>query len=130
MAQQELPPARLMRDAPDLLRDLFDQAAYLARQQGLDAEPADQLALALVDVMAANWGGRHINFPKGVTLRMIQRDLAIWREFDGSNHNELATRHGVTTVWVYAVIRKIRKMIRQDRQPGLFDLGDQPDGRK
>jgi Mor family transcriptional regulator len=121
MTLRELPPSRLMRDAPELLRDLFDQAAHLGRKRGLSAEDADALALELVDTMAANWGGRHINFPKGTSIKLIQRDLAIYQEFNGRNHSELAAKYGVTTVWVYAVIRKVRELTRKEGQPGLFE---------
>ncbi len=115
------PTELLMRDAPDLLRDLYDQTVHLARARGLDREDADRLALALVEVMTDNWGGRNFNFPKGTTMRLLKRDLAIWREFDGSNHSDLAVKYDVTTVWVYAIIRKVRALIRNERQPGLFE---------
>lgn len=115
------PTELLMRDAPDLLRDLYDQTAHLARARGLDREDADRLALALVEVMTDNWGGRNFNFPKGTTMRLLKRDLAIWREFDGSNHSDLAVKYDVTTVWVYSIIRKVRALIRDERQPGLFE---------
>jgi Mor family transcriptional regulator len=114
------PSQLLMRDAPDLLRDLYDQTTHLAKQRGLAREEADQLALALVDVMTGNWGGRNINFPKGTTMRLLKRDLAIWQEFDGRNHSDLAEKYDVTTVWVYSIIRKVRKLVRNEGQPGLF----------
>lgn len=116
-----LPTELLMRDAPELLRDLYDQAAHIARQNGLDRENADRLALALVDVMTDNWGGRNFNFPKGTTMRLLKRDLAIYREFDGNNHSDLAEKYDVTTVWVYSIIRRVRALIRDERQPGLFE---------
>lgn len=115
------PTELLMRDAPELLRDLYDQTAHLARQSGLNCEDADRMALALVEVMTENWRGRNINFPKGTTMRLLKRDLAIWREFDGGNHSDLAEKYDVTTVWVYSIIRKVRALIRNEQQPSLFE---------
>ena len=118
--QTEPTPARLMRDAPELLRDLFDHASSLLRQNGLSAERADILALELVDIMTQGWRGQVISFPKGAAMRLLRRDLAIYRDFTGNNYDELAQKYDVTTRWVRHVVNRVKNDIRNDSQSELF----------
>lgn len=109
-----------MRDAPEMLADLFDVVSTAASAHGASDDEADELALAVVDTLSQNWAGQTIYFAKGVLMRLRQRDLNIYRDFTGKNHAELATKYNVSTVWVYAVIRKVKAQIHSESQPSLL----------
>jgi Mor family transcriptional regulator len=38
-----------------------------------------------------------------------ERDEAIWQEFTGNNHVELARKYGLTTIHVYRIIKRMRQ---------------------
>ena len=110
----------IMRDAPEMLADLFDTVATTANKKGFEAEAADELALEVVDLLTAAWAGQQLYFGKGTHMRLRQRDLDIYREFDGKNHAELAAKYNVSVVWVYAVIRKVKARIHSETQQSLL----------
>lgn len=111
---------KIMRDAPDSLLDLFESVSTAAVAAGLDREKADKIGLEVVDILAAAWGGQAIYFAKNTHINLRQRDLNIYREFNGSNHAELAVKYNVSIVWVYAIIKRVRDSIRSDSQMPLL----------
>jgi len=48
-----------------------------------------------------------------------ERDEAIWREFKGDNHAELARRYGVTTIHIYRLIKRMTAEESARRQRAL-----------
>ncbi len=95
--------------APEFLADLFQYTSDIAQSQGLCDEAADRLADLLVERVAEEWGGLPIYIGKGTYMKLSRRDLGIYREFNGKNHQELAHRYGVSKVWVYAIIRRVKR---------------------
>jgi Mor family transcriptional regulator len=106
---------KVVRDGPELLVNLCEVISRQVREAGLDWETADTVALAVVESMAEQWGGQSVYFPKGshAQMRLRKRDLDIYREFTGHNHADLAARYGVSKVWVYAIVRRLREEIRK-----------------
>lgn len=113
-------PDRKMRDAPELLADLYAHTARIARDQGMDNEHADLLALAVTESIASHWGGQIVYVAKGARMRLSKRDLDIWRDFTGRNHAELAEKYDVSVQWIYAILKRVRDEIARESQPGLF----------
>jgi len=108
----------MVRNASSMMLDLFEIASACAQAKALDVEAADELALHIVDKLAHNWAGQQLYVGKSVKshLRMRQRDLDLYRDFTGHNHAALAAKYKVSTVWVYAVIRRIRQEIQENAQ--------------
>lgn len=96
-------------NAPEFLADLFQYTSDAARQIGLSDNDADQLADQLIDRVADEWGGLPIYIGKGTYMKLSRRDLDIYRDFNGYNHQELAHRYGITKVRVYAIIRRVKR---------------------
>jgi|SRR5690606_40480392 len=111
---------KLMRDAPEMLTDLFDTASAAARRAGLNDEEADTMALEIIDTLTEAWAGQQLYFGKGARMRLRQRDLAIYQDFTGDNHAELAAKYKVSKVWVYAVLRRVNYEINSETQQSLL----------
>ncbi len=110
----------IMRDAPEMLADLFDTIATAAAETGLNQEKADELALSVVDQLAAAWSGQLLYFGKNTHMRLRQRDLDMYRDFDGHNHAELADKYKLSVVRVYAIIKKVNELISVEGQQSLL----------
>ena len=106
---------------PELLQGLADEcSSALAELFGLDKETAERAGREIAERMANQWGGQNIYVPMGLTIRLSQRDQAIYDAFTGNNHNELASQFGVSMQWVYRIIDKMRRADIAARQPNLF----------
>jgi len=96
---------------PELLNDLQDKAANLMREKlGIDGEVADGFARALVDQVRRDWGGQLLYFPKGLSMELSDRDLALYQEWDGTRPHlqELAAREGLSEQWMYKIMKAAR----------------------
>ena len=111
---------RIMRDAPEMLADLFDAIASAAAERGMNQDDADALALAVVDQLADAYAGQLLYFGKGTHMRLRQRDLDMYRDFDGHNHAELADKYKLSVVRVYAIIKKVTELISVEGQQSLL----------
>lgn len=106
---------------PDLLVDMCQHVSVaLVEMLGLDKDKADEVGQNIADRMAAHWGGQNIYFPMGLSYKLSQRDRLIYDEFNGSNHSELARKHGVSLQWIYKIIKTVRQEEIDRRQGGLF----------
>lgn len=54
------------------------------------------------------WGGSLLYVPRGDAYDRRQRDAALWSEFDGRNHVELAHRYGLSLPAVYDSLARER----------------------
>jgi len=110
-------------NAPEFLADLFDIVSRLGQQQGLNKDEADELADLIVDDVCDEWGGLPIYIGKGTHMKLSQRDLDVYREFTGDNHQELAHQYGISKVWVYAILRRVKRQLEakaaEQQQPLL-----------
>lgn len=112
-----MPPLTFPPEYPEILADL----ATLIHQRLhalLPAAVAAALARELAEDVRLKWGGGLIYIPQGARYERQQRDAAIWREFNGRNHAELARHHGLTLSCVYNIIARERAL----RQSELFFL--------
>ena len=106
---------------PELLIDLAQNIAHaLAELIELDKERAEHVGQEIANRMAGNWGGQLIYFPIGTAIKLSARDLAIWNDFTGQNHSELARKYGVSLQWIYKIVKAMRQTDLARRQGGLF----------
>lgn len=77
---------------------------------------ADKLTIAL----GHYFGGRDIYIPTGNKLKLALRNIAIWREFNGRNIEQLAARYQLTERQITQVVKEQRQAEMQRRQRNLF----------
>lgn len=90
----------------DLLADVADRTMQILKRYGLNDSQAQEAADSVVDDLADNWGGQFITVPKDMKYRNAKRRQAIVEAFDGSNHSELATQHGLSVNAVYKILKR------------------------
>lgn len=106
---------------PELVADLEAQLAdCLRREVRLDRHRALQIAKKVARFVTDNWGGQLIYIPKNHGGRLNERDLAVWRDFDGRNHNALAKKYGLTVQQIYRILKEVGARERAGRQQDLF----------
>ena len=108
-AAESLPDDRL----PAQVREIADLCADELRRAGLAEPDARRLGVRLAGRLARELGGATYYWPKGDALERAVRDLSVWAEHDGTvdgpaGIKALARKHGITTVWVWAIIRRER----------------------
>lgn len=100
---------------PEILADLAGLALARAKEY-LPADQAETLAFRLAEDVRHKYAGLLIYVPKGDAYERARRNSAIWREFNGRNHAELARKHGVGISVIYDIVAAERAR----RQPALF----------
>jgi Mor family transcriptional regulator len=78
------------------------------------ADRATGLASLILVVLSNYFGGRSFYLPTGKNLKAAVRDLEIWKKFDGKNVNELSKVFGISTIHVYAILKKQRALRRAE----------------
>ena len=101
---------------PEILADLAGLALARAREY-LPDELAAALAFRLAEDVRHKYAGLLIYVPKGDAYERSRRNSAIWREFNGRNHAQLARKHGVGLSVIYEVVAAERAR----RQAPLFE---------
>lgn len=100
---------------PEILADLA--GLVLARAlEYLPGERAETLAVELAEDVRLKFGGALIYIPKGCAADRSDRNAAIWHDFNGRNHAQLARKYGLALATVYDILARERAA----RQPGLF----------
>lgn len=117
MSQQSF--AELKRK--ELYTDLIDHATDLLVDYGVAREAAAHAATALANHLADHWGGSTICFPKDVAYHLAQRDLDIYKKFNGRNHLQLAREFNLTENAIYRIVKQVRQQVIKDQQPDMFD---------
>lgn len=106
---------------PELLVDLIDKTAEVLQQQaGLAPETARVCAEAVACRMRQEWGGQQVYFPKGTAVDISSRDLDLYAEFNGHNHEQLARKYRMSIQWVYQRIKAVQAAEIARRQADMF----------
>lgn len=107
--------------APELLRELLAKTAAVLREKGGLAEDiANELAGAVVDMVRTDLGGQLVYFPKGTMMDVHARDIEMWNEFNGHNHEDLARKYELAVPVVYDRLKKIKRLMMARHQADLF----------
>lgn len=83
-----------------------------------DKETAEQIAHEVTHQLNTSWGGSMFYVPKHSSWHAHQRDLAIYNEFNGINHAELAEKYKLSVPYIYEITKRIRDSLPK----GQFDL--------
>lgn len=110
----------LSDQAPEFLRELADHAAQIMTASGIDEATAIELGQDIAARIAKVYGGSRLHIPKGTAngrslfyFELSKRDLQIYREFKGSNRDELAARHNISVQQLYAIVQAVRVAVRR-----------------
>lgn len=108
---------------PKTLHDLMCvMEAQIKHQHPAHAELAYTLARTNVMAIAHYLGGRQLYLPRDDRLQRALRDHLIYQEYKGRvNHDELASKYGLTTIQIYNIVAQQRKLYTDRLQPQLFD---------
>jgi Mor family transcriptional regulator len=104
---------------PEFLQELREQAFMSLREIGMQAGAAEDLATVIARRMCQHWGGQILYFPKGDYFLRRERDLKIYKEFNGTNVPELAQKHDTSVQHIYRIIEWMRAEETARRQPEL-----------
>lgn len=108
--------------APEILTDLANRVTSLARSGlEIDDEDARQLGIEVAIKIAQDWGGASIYVPSNLQVNIANRDMALYKEFNGHNQNALARKYKISSVWVYKIIKRVRQQLQEKQQNRLFD---------
>lgn len=106
----------------ELFEDMVSRSIKLFDEFGIPAPAAELVANSLADEIAEAWGGQNLNMPKDYQRMLSQRDVEVYRKFDGSNQPELAREYGLTERGMYKLIKRIQERLRRQAmgRPDLF----------
>jgi len=107
-------------DYPEILTDLADKLTEVLVKRGIEREQAQAIGHEAVEFVRREWGGQLLYVPKGRAFDLSQRDLEIWRKWNGRNAHELCREHGITLQRLYQVVATVREQEIQRRQGKLF----------
>ncbi|RQO63143.1 hypothetical protein DBR47_00795 [Paucibacter sp. KBW04] len=114
-------PLSLDADYPPLLRELAEVVEGELKNIGIELNYASAVAETVAEHVRERFGGQPNYWPKGNTLRQRQRRAAMWADFTGNNHVELATKYGVCVQQVYRMLATARAESTARTQRGLFE---------
>lgn len=105
---------------PELLRDMAVIVECKLTEAGLEAERAAVIAMNVIEEVRDHFGGQMLYMPKGLQWERRRVWQAMWQEFDGRNHAQLADKFGMNVVGVYRVLAIMRAEHRKRVQIDLF----------
>lgn len=74
--------------------------------------------------LAKHFGGQRCYFPKIDKALSMQRDKKIKKEFNGSNHRELARKYNLSEIWIRRIVEQCPSENPPAEQPLLFEESD------
>lgn len=104
---------------PEVLVDLRDDLEELLTDHGVEAEEAKQVAFAATEKLREKWSGMAVYIPKARDWILSQRDLEIYRRYNGDNLQWLCREYQLTEQRLYQIIAKVRAEQIKKRQMRL-----------
>jgi Mor family transcriptional regulator len=105
----------------DLLSETIEPVAKVIRESlGISAEIAEATSVEITTLFAHLWGGQVVYIPKGVSIKTSKLHQRIYDDWNGRNHHEVATKHGVCVQLVYKVVKQMRLASIARNQLDLF----------
>ena len=106
--------ARLHIRRIDTLIRIAEGAADVLTQRHQVAEAlAEKIGMAFVEQFVFVYAGSNVHVPKDQSWFRAQRDEALMRDFDGTNHEELAMKYRMLKSTIYTVVKNYRKPTKE-----------------
>lgn len=106
--------------SPEFLADLIDNVKNCLVDAGVPVTEAEDISRETAIAQAKRWWGQLIYFPTADVLKRSERDVEIFNEFTGTNHSELAQKHGTSIQWIYRITARMTQAEKDRRQGKLF----------
>lgn len=108
------------REYPELLSDLSEQVRDRLLALPLPADQAARVGRDVAEHIRKHWGGQQIYIPRGDAFTLEERDLEIYRKFNGSNYPELTREYDLSEPHIRRVVNEVRRRERERRQVPMF----------
>ena len=105
---------------PEVLQELKDSVMASLIEHGINEDIALKSAHAAAEIMRRNWGGMLVYICKGLEYEISQRDMAVWREYNGHNRHALCKKYDITEQWFYKIKKRQQEKEVKKRQVDLF----------
>lgn len=90
-----------------------------------------QLGKQIAGLLAKQWAGQIVYFPKEIEQKLSARDLELYSRFNGLNHAELAREYAVSLQHVYRIIKEVQRTQPQiDICEALLASGTRSNGKR
>lgn len=94
---------------PQTLSEILDVIEDFFGRRGMQKTEASKLAHGVVRELATYFGGRPVYVPRGDRFTRALRNRAIFEAFNGTNVQNLAREHRISTKQVYEILSKERE---------------------
>lgn len=115
----------MRKDKHSVAGEFLDDFIRFNKEQllavGLDSEQTEEVSRLIAQKMCDEWGGQIIYFPKYKRAGLSDRDLQIWKDFNGHNHRELARKYKMALQNIYRILDFVQRAETAKRQ-GALDL--------
>lgn len=108
-----------------MLNDVRQFTTELLNEAGVTADNSDQISNELMHRLATHWGGQLLYFGHGHVFAATKRDEQIYAKFNGHNHAELALEFNLGVVYIYTIVKRMKKLERDRVQPDMFAGSDE-----
>lgn len=109
-------------EMPELLAFIADCTAHTLRECiHIDADAAGHVGHEVALQVAEKMAKQLVYIPSAENFLKHGRDEEIWDAFNGTNHNELARRYGISVQWIYRIIKKMNTIKSREMCKSLFD---------
>lgn len=98
-----------IRRIETLIRIADGVAEVLSQSHQIKEVLAKAIGLAFVDQIVFVYSGANVIVPRDQSWFRAQRDEALMRDFDGTNHEELAMKYRMLKSTIYTVVKNYRK---------------------
>jgi Mor family transcriptional regulator len=105
----------------EMLVDIAEQTEERLVAIGHAHDEANRLGWEVARHLNTFWGGGVLYICKGVHYEISLRDQEIYRRFNGTNHDWLATTYDLTVQHVYRIVKRVGAAELAKRQAQLFD---------
>lgn len=99
---------QLPDDYPEQLADLAGVLFERLRKNGMLDNDAGRIAMEQVEDVRIRFVGGNVYMPKCTQQNIDRRNAEIYREFNGSNHRDLAKRYNLTVASIYDILARER----------------------
>ena len=109
----------------DLLSEAVEPISRVIQDTlGVQPELAEATSVEITALFAHLWGGQVVYVPKGVCIQASKLHQKIYDDFNGRNHYQVASKHGVSVQHVYTVVKRLRLSAIARDQGDLFQPVD------
>lgn len=105
--------------APEFLANLLEYSQLVLVKNGIKPEHATKISREISKQMCDVWGKQLIYFPEWLREELSERDLRIYQEFNGYNHQDLARKYDLSIQAIYRIISIVRFEELSRRQGAL-----------